>query len=150
MKLSRVKRSFLKLSHYFEDIRHSKRAGFLGLGQFVLLLALAPFIFDLSLYSIGNQQEVPSLYEYDANRFPALPAYAAAGDPPKAPTRPKPLSKSEEKLLQQCKVINTIPILFNKNQIQLSSVYVRVSVCSHHVSSSIIISFLTCKNIHVL
>lgn len=117
MKLSPIKRSLLKLSLYFEH-RHSKRAGYLGLGQLVLLIALAPFIFDLSLYSIGKQQEVPSLYEYDASRFPALPAYAAAGKPPKAPSRPRPLTPAENNLLQQCQVIKNLPILFTKNQFQ--------------------------------
>ncbi|MFK8067292.1 MAG: hypothetical protein AB8D52_03525 [Gammaproteobacteria bacterium] len=42
---------------------------FFGLGQFVLLLTLVPFILSLSLYTFNNTNPVASQYQYDPQRF---------------------------------------------------------------------------------
>ncbi len=116
--LSSIKLACLKLSQLFGGVLHARRAGFSGLGQFVVLLALAPFIFDLSLYSFVSQKEVPSLYEYDADRFPSLPAYPALGEPPRAPAKPRGLTKVQERTLKNCQVLAYTPFLFNRGQIE--------------------------------
>jgi len=92
----------VKLAHHFENERQQDKDGFFGLGQFVLLLAIAPFIFNLELYSMGSIEKVPSLYEYDFNRFEALPTYLEAGDPPKKPKAPAALSKQQKNFLKAC------------------------------------------------
>ena len=106
-KLSRwIHRVSIKLTQKFEDKGHNHENGYFGLGQFVLLLAIAPFIFSLELYSIGEVEQVPSLYEYDANRFESLPVYPSLGNQPKAPKKPKALSRDETNYLNTtCKMV---------------------------------------------
>lgn len=100
----------LHLTKFFAHHNRDAERQFFGLGQFVLLLTLAPFITNLTLYHIGKTPEVPSLYAYDANRFDsmALPSLQAKVPPPAfadynigAPT-PKTLSKKESKKLKSC------------------------------------------------
>ncbi len=97
-----IKSKSLKLARQFENRQHVNEPGFFGLGQFVLLLAIAPFIFNMELYSIGKIEPVPSLYEYDVNRFPTLPVYPELGKAPKAPPKAKPLNKQEKALRENC------------------------------------------------
>lgn len=97
-----IKSRSLKLARHFENINHTNETSFFGLGQFVLLLAIAPFIFNLKLYSIGEIKKVPSLYEYDVNRFESLPAYPALGNAPKPPAKPRTLTTQEKHFLQNC------------------------------------------------
>lgn len=59
-----------------------------GLGQFVLLLTLAPFIFNLNLYSLSKPEAVPSHYEYNPERFEPLPIYLADQNKQSAPIKP--------------------------------------------------------------
>lgn len=113
------KRFFARLSTNLGDAKHSRKGGFSGLGQFVVLITLTPFIFDLSLYTIGEQQEVPSLYEYETSNFESLPAYPDLGKPPKAPPKPKSLSEKEKKALKSCTVLVNLPYKgFNHKQIE--------------------------------
>ena len=117
--LFRIKLAFLRLSRYFGDVRRAKKEGFSGLGQFVVLITIAPFIFDLSLYSLGGRQEVPSLYEYEASRFPALPTYPALGNAPKAPASPKPLTNKDLQALNSCEFYLNLPFRgFNHRQVE--------------------------------
>ncbi len=97
----------MKLADCFEGTRQTNQ-GFLGLGQFVLLLAIAPFIFDLKLYSFSELEEVPSLYEYSADRFEALPTLPNQELPPKAPSKPRSLSKKEKQWLATCGGVSRI------------------------------------------
>ncbi len=108
-----IKSRSLKLSRYFDNKKNAKESGFFGLGQFVLLLAIAPFIFNLELYSIGEIEKVPSLYEYDVNRFESLPAYPELGSAPKPPISPGGFTKEEDKILDGCK--KTIRIFYPAN-----------------------------------
>ncbi len=73
-----------------------------GLGQFVLLLALTPYIFDLSLYRFSDVAETPAHYEIKPDRFESLPPYPGLSKPPTIPKAPQPLSKDERKLLNVC------------------------------------------------
>jgi uncharacterized protein (AIM24 family) len=73
---------FLKLVKHFSHGDRASERKFFGFGQFVLLLTLAPFIFNLTLYSFGNIDKVASHYEYNPNRFSALPALANKLPPP--------------------------------------------------------------------
>ncbi len=72
------------------------------------MLSLAPFIFDLHLYGIGQQQEIPSLYEYDPYRFESLPPFPNAVKAPTRPRAPKPLNQQEYKLLKLCSSVTSI------------------------------------------
>ena len=99
-----VSKSLLKLANFFSHHDRSDERKFFGLGQFVLLLTLAPFIFNLSLYSFGEQQAVPSHYEYKPNRFNQLPALASDKDSKSAPKPPsiQTLSKKDSTNLNKC------------------------------------------------
>jgi hypothetical protein len=99
---------FLKLVKCFAHADQNSEKRFFGLGQFVVLLTLAPFILNLSLYSVGNQKKVASHYEYNPNRFALLPTPQPLLPPPSFSdytTKPpvlKSLSKKENNLLQFC------------------------------------------------
>lgn len=78
---------FLKLVKLFAHTNQTSERKLFGLGQFIVLLTLAPFIFNLTLYSFGKNVQIPSHYEYDADRF--NPMY-------------KILNRNEIILLKQC------------------------------------------------
>jgi uncharacterized protein (AIM24 family) len=59
-----------------------------GLGQFVVLLTLTPFVLTATLFNFSPSDKVISLYQYDAARFPALEPLPAS--------IPKPAELSEE------------------------------------------------------
>ena len=117
--LASAKSYSLKLAKQFENAGQSNEQGYFGLGQFVLLLAIAPFIFSLELYSIGEIEKVPSLYEYDSSRFETLPVYPSLGRAPKAPTPPKALSQKEIAVL--IGICQGIGKFFTKDQCTLLS-----------------------------
>ncbi len=98
--LSWVSMHFLKLVRFFSHNDRASERKFFGLGQFVLLLTLAPFVFNLTLFSFGGDNEVASHYEYEPDRFEPLPLFP---DFPSKPIAPKKLSKWENQRLQICK-----------------------------------------------
>jgi len=89
------------LSQFFaHSDRKSERSAF-GLGQFVLLLTLGPFIFNLSLYSFSETQEVASHYEYQADRFEPFQPFIDK-KLPKKPRPPKKFTQWESKRMSYC------------------------------------------------
>lgn len=93
---------YRKLINSFGDAKDTEKSGHFGLGQFVLLIALAPFIFDLHLYGFKTGETIASVYEYDPYRFESLPALSGASKPPSRPKAPKPLSREKQRVLQFC------------------------------------------------
>jgi hypothetical protein len=91
MFLSKLYLTLVKLFSHSESVSERK---LFGLGQFVLLLTLTPYIFNLSLYSFSNDEKIPSHYEYDATRFNLLNQYLI---------KPKDLSKNDMDMIDACK-----------------------------------------------
>lgn len=85
---------FLKLVKLFAHTNQTSERKLFGLGQFVVLLTLTPYIFNLSLYSFSNDEKIPSHYEYDATRFNLLDQYFI---------KPKDLSKNDIAAIDFCK-----------------------------------------------
>lgn len=70
--------TFLKLVRHFSHGDEASERKFFGLGQFVLLLTLTPFIFNLSLYSFSEPQSIATYYEHDPDRFIKQDVYPPA------------------------------------------------------------------------
>ncbi|MFW5432534.1 MAG: hypothetical protein ACKE5M_03395 [Methylophilaceae bacterium] len=107
----------LRLMKFFAHTDRSSERKLFGLGQFVLLLTLTPFIFNLSLYSFSEPKEVASHYEYKPNRFKQLPALASKKNlksPPKAPNL-QALPRHESNELAKCKKHPLHQLFFAKN-----------------------------------
>ncbi len=85
--------NFLKLVKHFSHSDEASERKFFGLGQFVLLLTLTPFIFSLSLYSFSEPQSVATYYEHDPDRFTQQLLY---------PPPPTQLSTHETRDLKRC------------------------------------------------
>ena len=117
-----------KLSSWFDNAHKPNKTGFFGLGQFVLLLAITPFIFNLSLYSLIESKEVPSLYEFDPYRFDPLPIYSSTSNekflPPKPPSKPTKLTNDEIKALEIC--ANWVKFIFLPNASSVKSACNRI------------------------
>ncbi len=95
-----------RTSNWLNFFEQSAYPNVFGLGQFVLLLTLSPFIFDLSLYSFGETKQVPSHYEFPADRFESLPSLLAE-DAKKSNNKPpspsyKHLNSYQKKQLYTC------------------------------------------------
>ncbi|MFW5447111.1 MAG: hypothetical protein ACKE8G_03135 [Methylophagaceae bacterium] len=67
-----LKKRFLQFVKLFAHADIPSERKHFGLGQFVLLLTLAPFVFNLTLFSIGDSGGVASQYLYPAERFQPL------------------------------------------------------------------------------
>ncbi len=100
LKLIRTRLVRLAKSLAHTNPSHEKKL--FGLGQFVLLLSLTPFLFDLSLYRLSDVTEVAAHYEIKPDRFESLPPYLGISSPPVMPRTPQPLTKDEQKLLNIC------------------------------------------------
>ena len=100
--ISRIQTLFNALAQLFESKSSRPQPGFFGLGQFVLLICIAPFIFDLHLYGLGTKESKPSAYEFDPYRFESLPDIPGVAKAPSRPRAPKPLNKTEYNLLTVC------------------------------------------------
>lgn len=88
-----LQKCFKQLSTLFAHTDNAVENKRFGLGQFVLLLTLVPFIFNLTLYSIGDPEPVPSHYESNVERFAPLPIYLkdqGKQTKPTSPSIPKP------------------------------------------------------------
>lgn len=112
-----INSQFLRLTTLFAHTDDSSEHKLFGLGQFVLLLTLASFIFNLSLYSIGEPKEVPSQYEYMPDRFDQLPPLASEKDlksPPVAPHM-QTLAHHESKELAKCSKYPLHQLVYAKN-----------------------------------
>lgn len=83
-----LQKFFTQLSTLFAHTDNAVENKRFGLGQFVLLLTLVPFIFNLTLYSIGDPEPVPSNYEPNVERFEPLPIYLKDQGKKSAPSRP--------------------------------------------------------------
>lgn len=70
--MATLKTHLMRLAQWFAHSERSKERRLFGLGQFVLLLCLTPFIFSLSLYSLQADQAVASQYQFDPDRFSPL------------------------------------------------------------------------------
>ncbi|MEE9330823.1 MAG: hypothetical protein V3U89_01205 [Methylophilaceae bacterium] len=108
---------FLKLVRFFSHNDHTSERKFFGLGQFVLLLTLAPFIFNLSLYSFGESKEVAAHYEYKPDRFDQLPALTSEKNVKFKPVAPRlqALPRHESKELTTCKKYPLHQFFYVKN-----------------------------------
>lgn len=69
---TRVNKKIIKTKRYFAHSDAQKERKNVGLGQFVLLLTLTPFIFSLSLYDLGDSDNIASKYLIDPDRFDSL------------------------------------------------------------------------------
>lgn len=67
--LSKLSRLLLRAKLYFSHADSGVERRNVGLGQFVLLLTLTPFIFSLTLYDFGSAQNVASRYLINPDRF---------------------------------------------------------------------------------
>jgi hypothetical protein len=113
----RIKTRFLRLVRFFSHADRISERKFFGLGQFVLLLTLAPFIFNLSLYSFSEPKEVPSHYEYKPDRFEQLPALASDKGTKPALTPPsiQTLARHDRNELNKCKKYPLHQLFYAKN-----------------------------------
>lgn len=102
-----VSTRFLKLVKVFAHSDPVSERKCFGLGQFVVLLTLAPFIVNLTLYRLGDQNKSPSHYEYDAERFEPLPTLSSVYTKifPEPPSYKK-LNKNDSDELTRC---NKVP-----------------------------------------
>ena len=78
-----------KAKRFFAHDESEKEHKHMGLGQFVLLLALTPFIFNLSLFDFGNTQSVASKYQINPDRFIGLSYEELSAGKPSIPVKPK-------------------------------------------------------------
>ncbi len=108
-KLIRTRLVRLAKSLAHTNPNHEKKL--FGLGQFVLLLSLTPYLFDLSLYQLSDVSETPAHYEIKPDRFESLPPYPGLSRPPSLPKAPLPLSKDEQKLLKICNSTKNVKYL---------------------------------------
>jgi hypothetical protein len=97
-----IGRRLLKLTKSLAHTDPNNEKKLFGLGQFVLLLSLTPYLFDLSLYRLNDVTETPAHYEIKADRFESLPPYPGLSNPPTPPKPPQPLNKEERNLLNIC------------------------------------------------
>lgn len=97
-----IRKRFFRLTKSLAHTEASSEKKLFGLGQFVLLLSLTPYLFDLSLYQLSDVTEIPAHYEIKADRFESLPPYPGLPKPPSLPKPPQRLSKDEQKLLNIC------------------------------------------------
>lgn len=108
MLIPRLYNRLLQFTKHFTQPDKASENKLFGFGQFVLLLTLAPFIFNLSLYSVGTATKTPSQYEYDPDRFKPLPALQTQLPPPSFSNynaslpKLKALSKKETKKYNSC------------------------------------------------
>ena len=58
--LHSIGKRFIKLIKSLAQSRASNEKKLFGLGQFVLLLSLTPYLFDLSLYQLSDVTETPA------------------------------------------------------------------------------------------
>lgn len=78
--LAWLRKRLLITQRYFAHREKSLERRSFGLGQFVLLLTLAPFIFSLTLYDFASTHSVASKYQIDPDRFTDL-NYVQLGKP---------------------------------------------------------------------
>ncbi|MFV1921413.1 MAG: hypothetical protein ACMZ63_02230 [Methylotenera sp.] len=97
-----IGKRFIRLTKSLAHAESSSEKKLFGLGQFVLLLSLTPFLFDLSLYQLSDTTETPAHYEIKPDRFESLPPYPGLSKPPSLPKAPQQLTKDEQKLLNIC------------------------------------------------
>ena len=115
--LSKLSIRFLKLVRFFSHSDRASERKFFGLGQFVLLLTLAPFIFNLSLYSFSEPKAVASHYEYKPDRFEQLPALSSEQNVNLTPVAPRlqTLARHESNELSKCKKYPLHQFFYVKN-----------------------------------
>lgn len=109
--LHSIGKRFIKSTKSLAHTRASNEKKLFGLGQFVLLLSLTPYLFDLSLYQLSDVTETPAHYEIKPDRFESLPPYPGLSRPPSLPKAPLPLSKDEQKLLKICNSTKNVKYL---------------------------------------
>lgn len=97
-----IGRRLVKLTKSLAHTDPNNEKKLFGLGQFVLLLSLTPYLFDLSLYRLNDVAETPAHYEIKADRFESLPPYPGLSNPPTPPKPPQLLTKDEKNLLNIC------------------------------------------------
>ncbi len=85
--------TFLKLVRHFSHGDEASELKFFGLGQFVLLLTLTPFIFSLSLYSFSEPKSIATYYEHNPDRFTQQDLH---------PPAPVKLRSNETRDLEHC------------------------------------------------
>ena len=109
--LHSIGKRFIRLTKSLAHAESSSEKKLFGLGQFVLLLSLTPYLFDLSLYQLSDVSETPAHYEIKPDRFESLPPYPGLSKPPSLPKAPLPLSKDEQKLLKICNSTKNVKYL---------------------------------------
>ncbi len=109
--LHSIGKRFIRLTKSLAHTESSSEKKLFGLGQFVLLLSLTPYLFDLSLYQLSDVSETPAHYEIKPDRFESLPPYPGLSKPPSFPKAPLPLSKDEQKLLNICNSTKNVKYL---------------------------------------
>ncbi|MGH1441310.1 MAG: hypothetical protein ACRBBR_14435 [Cellvibrionaceae bacterium] len=97
---TRVNKKLVKTKRYFAHSDAEKERKNVGLGQFVLLLTLTPFIFSLSLYDLGDSDNIASKYLIDPDRFDSLSYEELVSGGNKVPKKPfvRVSSKQRESL----------------------------------------------------
>lgn len=104
-----IKHYCLKLARSFDNPKSKKGQGFFGFGQFVVLLLITPYILNLTLYSFSQPKEIPSLYQFNIDRFNQVSIKQFLYEEKnyhelKKPPKPRPLSEKQKTAFKRCKL----------------------------------------------